>query len=608
MIKRRIVLLKKLTSVIMICSLALSSGCASSTKAGGSGDAPGAVESTNSEISTESKEADAGKGTAEEDTANASASSDSASSNNAEDSEATDSESLSEEDLSSPIDFTYQNHPMTLMNNETRYASGNYYTVQLEKSDLEKYPKLQKKLDELNESGEKMLNDLFTSNTDEINEMFSQGCQLAYEFDHNLYPVRADGKVFSFVIENYTYLAGAHGYADYSNYNFDPSTGQEIAFSEVVKNTEDLPEIVADEIIKQNDDLKDYFTQCPTDRQNLIDSFPDRLANNARGLAWTIDYDGMRINFEDYAMGSYAAGARDVKIRFADYPDLFTDTYNNYRDAEIPDVKAVAKELKDAEDVEVAASPSENLSDTEEEDYGEDWWYHTIVENPGWEEWTADGIDTTQGTPSFELSEISSNTTDWLNEDEWSKKNNIPLPDSFPYNDGTYTYSVTNDPEGGTLSLTVMNDETQTLCGNFYFDDFIAAPDGGEGLFADFTQPYIHYALMKDDILYVSLGHRTYASANPHKSYIVAIDTVSGKTLWRSADQVCGSCNFIIRDDSIICGYGFTAEPDYIYILNRHNGKIQKKTKVKSAPSYFIPMDDNLYVLTYNTEYLYKIK
>ena len=184
----------------------------------------------------------------------------------------------------------------------------------------------------------------------------------------------------------------------------------------------------------------------------------------------------------------------------------------------------------------------------------------------------------------------------------------IPLPEQLPYNDGTYSFTAVNEADEGKLSLTVMDEANQTLNGNYFFDEFIDAPDQGQGMFADFTEPYILYAALDNGILYVSIGHFTYAAANPHKAYIVAIDTISGETVWKSDDLVCGSTNLLIEGDSIICGYGFTDEPDYIYIINRINGKTQKQIKVASAPSYFIKQGDQLYVLTYNTEYLYQIK
>ncbi|WP_051204895.1 hypothetical protein [Butyrivibrio sp. VCD2006] len=539
---------------------------------------------------------------------------------------------LSEEELNSPVDFTYQTHPLNMVNGADKYAIANYYSIELDRSSKEKFGKLQKVLDDNATAYDREANEFFTSSAEEIKEMFDSGWGLAYESDKNIFPIRADGRVFSYIVSNYLYLAGAHGFCDFSNYNYDPVTGEEIQFSDVVKDTDALPEIIVSELEKQNEDLAKNFEDLPSDRENLVSGIPDRLKDNAKGLSWAVDYDGIWCCFEDYAMGYYAIGTQMVKILFADYPDVFTDTYDNYKDKEIPDIKEIGKELKEADLVSVDAGallgggaasgdssdggayPSGLDDDGREpgegdldEGYGEDWWYHAVVKNPGWSAWTADGIDTDAGKPSFELSEVKSTTTDWLNEDVWSAENGIPLPERFPFSDGTYNYSVVNNAEGGELSLTVFNEDTQTLEGNYYFDEFISPPDKGEGLFADFTEPEIQYALVKDNTLYVSLGHRTYAAANPHKSYIVAIDMVSGETLWKSDDQVCGSHNFLIMGDSIYCGYGFTDEPDFIYILNRHNGKVQKKIKVKSAPYYFIECDGYLFVLTYNTEYQYKI-
>ncbi|WP_049945848.1 DUF3298 and DUF4163 domain-containing protein [Butyrivibrio sp. LC3010] len=532
------------------------------------------------------------------------------------------SHELTDEDLKATLDYTYQSHPMTLKNGDTDYASANYYTVKLDKNVINEFDKLQKTLDAFGAEGEKETNEFFSSSAPEIKEMFESEWNIPYEVALNYYPIRADGKVFSFVVEDYAFLGGAHGYTYFKDYNFDPVTGKEIAFSDVVKNTETLPEIIANEIEKQNEDIAKDFRGYPDDRNNFISSFPDRLKENAKALSWALDYDGVVFCFEDYAMGSYALGWQMVKVKFKDYPEIFTDTYDNYDESEMPDINEIGKELKETDTVTVDATPfltdiTDNkgkfpggLDDDgkgEDEEYGEDWWYHAVVKNPGWTSFTADGIDTEAGKPSYELSEISSNTTDWLNEETWAKEKGIPLPERFPYSDETYSYSVVNDADNGELSLTVFNNELGSLEGNYYFDEFLNPPDQGDGLFADVTTPYIYYAKIKDNILYVSLGHRTYASANPHKSYMVAIDMVSGETLWKSDDQVCSSYNFVILGDSIYCGYGFTQEPDYIYVLNIKNGKVQQKINVKSAPYYFIVQEETMYVLTYNTEYLYKI-
>ncbi len=529
---------------------------------------------------------------------------------------------LSEEELTAPIEYSFQKHPCSLIDGETELAISNYTTIELDKSDREKFGKLKDILDDFGKNGEKEVDTFFESSADEIREMFNNGIGIGYEADKFFAPVRADGRVFSFIITNYTFLAGAHGFTDYSNYNYNPVTGEEIKFTDVVKDTDKLPDIIVDELEKQNEDLVEYFENGPEDKENLRAGIPDRLSNNAAALSWVLDYDGVWFYFEDYAMGTYVAGSRNVKVRFADYPDLFTDTYNNYTDGKLPQIKAVAKELKDAENRITDASSIGSVklnagTGNGESDYGYDsvnpetgnpWWEDAIVKNPGWSAWVKDGIDTDPGTPSFELSSVTEKTSDWLDEDKWSAENGIPLPERFPYSDGTYGYDVNDGTEVGTLVLTVTNDVNDSLQGNYNFDEFLDPPDKGEDLFADFAQPEIRYALLKDDILYVAIGHRTYASSSPHTSYLVAYDTLSGETLWKSEDQVCGSNNFIIEGDSIICGYGFTAEPDYIYIINRTNGKTQKQIKVKSAPYYFIPQDNYLYVLTYNTEYQYVFK
>ena len=60
--------------------------------------------------------------------------------------------------------------------------------------------------------------------------------------------------------------------------------------------------------------------------------------------------------------------------------------------------------------------------------------------------------------------------------------------------------------------------------------------------------------------------------------------------------------------DTIICGYGFTAEDDYIYLLDLSTGQTIERIKVRSGPDQFEVVGDTLYVATYNTAYTFKIE
>lgn len=512
-----------------------------------------------------------------------------------------------EEDPSQPIYWTYQSHPMSLVSEGQELFSGNYYTVDLEHADRAAFPKLQEKLEQYGEEAHKSLADILKESEDEVLDMFAGGWEVPFEEVRDFIPVRSDGRAFSFVVGDYVYLGGAHGMQTWDSLNLDPKTGEPIPFSSVVKDPDALGPVLADEMVIQNEDLEDYFEESPESREEFLAYMPERMKNDAENLVWALDYDGIRVFFEDYALGSYVAGARSEKILFEEYPELFTEEFTKEFTAAFPSIDEFAKAQKDAELEPIEASKTIDEFMDEAAANGESWWYHAVVENPGWEEWVRSGIDSEPGEP-VKLSEVTANKSDWLNAELWSEENDIALPDPIPYADENYEYHTDYDSANETLMLRVSEADTGSLIGNFYFDEYLNPPDTGDGLFSQYTETEIQYAKVVDDVLYAELGHRTYSSAQPHTGYLVAIDINTGELLWRSADLVSNSRNFAVIGDSVVTGYGFTDEPDFLYILNKNNGKVQQKIPVASAPDYFIPEDGYLHVITYDTEYLYAIE
>lgn len=123
-----------------------------------------------------------------------------------------------------------------------------------------------------------------------------------------------------------------------------------------------------------------------------------------------------------------------------------------------------------------------------------------------------------------------------------------------------------------------------------------------------FTFQQVNWATVADGVLYVSTGHRTYASSSGGRNaYLTALDLGSGALLWRSRPLVCNAQNFLLLEDAMVCGYGFTAEPDYLFVLDRASGKVVQRLKLKTGPSYIMRQKDRLLVRTYNMDYVFKI-
>ncbi|MCK5796309.1 MAG: hypothetical protein KAI47_03945, partial [Deltaproteobacteria bacterium] len=119
----------------------------------------------------------------------------------------------------------------------------------------------------------------------------------------------------------------------------------------------------------------------------------------------------------------------------------------------------------------------------------------------------------------------------------------------------------------------------------------------------------VNWAVREGDVLYLSTGYNGYAKASRgHNAYLNAVHIPSGKLIWRSKPLVCNAKNFLVVGDAIICGYGFTAEPDFLYALDKRSGRTILKRRVASGPDYLFMKGGKLYVRTYNHDYVFALK
>lgn len=106
--------------------------------------------------------------------------------------------------------------------------------------------------------------------------------------------------------------------------------------------------------------------------------------------------------------------------------------------------------------------------------------------------------------------------------------------------------------------------------------------------------------------LYYNEACQSYSSeAGGRCSYLVAYDPTAndgaGAIAWRSKALVSNG-RFIVLGDYLVTGYGFTSEPDFIYVVDTKTGKVKQRLRTpKSAETFEIVDDGRLEVTIYSS-------
>lgn len=171
----------------------------------------------------------------------------------------------------------------------------------------------------------------------------------------------------------------------------------------------------------------------------------------------------------------------------------------------------------------------------------------------------------------------------------------------------TITLIYGKDYSGGRY-LIAMEPESGKFRYGFDFINYAYAPDN-DAKDRDFVFQNTDWAVEEGNTLYVSHSHLTYArSSKGMNAYITAIDTRSNRVLWRSPSLVSNANNFEVIGNLIVSGYGFTAEPDYLYLLDKKTGDVKQQLAVKSKADYIIHKDNKIYVRMYDTDLVINLK
>ena len=491
-----------------------------------------------------------------------------------------------QDDTGYPI--TLVTHAVSASNEERELCTGSYQEIILSEEYKEKYPKLAEYIFALNSNHSYGMQDNVAQYAawaaEDVNNDVAE-----YFANSSVTIARIDDNLCSIIIGGSEYTGGAHPNSGCSSNNVDPMTGEELRLDQVLNDSSILPDGIRTELEKAYpgimEEVESFYYQGEGEDP---DQFKQKLIDNT--YTWTIDAQGLNITFSPYEIASYAAGFLEITLSPADYPDLIQSKY-------------ILDQPQDMTKI-VTTIDGENVTvEPKEMDAGPE---YVTVDNPTWKKYKADSV--TPGTDHITLTKVKEEKTDWLNTEVWAEKNGFTL-EYLTHEDENYFYSGENDISGyGYMYqwLLVYDSAMENVLYGFDLQNLCNGPDYEEEKYSATTQ-YIRYATIVDNTLYAEIGHQGYASEESWSSYIVAIDLSTNELLFRSEPLVANAENFRIVGDTIICGYGFTDEPDYIYLLDRFTGEKYETISVNSGPYQFMVQDDTLYVATYNTAYEFKI-
>jgi hypothetical protein len=161
--------------------------------------------------------------------------------------------------------------------------------------------------------------------------------------------------------------------------------------------------------------------------------------------------------------------------------------------------------------------------------------------------------------------------------------------------------------DGGEGRYLVALDSAGRFRYGFDFDTYAYAP-GTPQRERKFTYEQVTWAVEEGGTLYVSHAHNTYArSSKGMNAYVTAIDTRTGRVVWRSRPLVSNASNFELAGGLLVTGYGFTSEPDFLYLLDARTGEVRQRLPVRSGPDYIIRKGERLHVRAYDADLVLKL-
>lgn len=203
-----------------------------------------------------------------------------------------------------------------------------------------------------------------------------------------------------------------------------------------------------------------------------------------------------------------------------------------------------------------------------------------------------------------------------IDEEEWLERNGLTLRETrieypmeqykprFSYSTGGYLITTYGENWGNARQIVITDEAQKTLYAAYDFENWKFSP---KTVRMGNTQT-VHDFIIEGNILYIAHGTNGYSDGAGYQTgYITAFDMENNEIIWTTQPMSCNS-GFDIVGNSIICGYGFTSEPDYLFVLDKYSGQRIHKIPLKKKVDYVVPKGDKAYVRTYSYDYVFRIQ
>lgn len=155
---------------------------------------------------------------------------------------------------------------------------------------------------------------------------------IPYKYESDLILARADEVVMSVLKSEYISEGEGNESYYFETINLDVKSGKEILLSAVVTDPNQLGTILANELESTYRNAK-YDSEALS---SLIQATVQPTGKEGeKGLAWTLGYKGLSVNFTGEDIGWTSTDTLQITIPYSEYPQLFVSDYVDYLPEEI---------------------------------------------------------------------------------------------------------------------------------------------------------------------------------------------------------------------------------------------------------------------------------